>query len=168
MDSLEAKAVGQWTTESSEETRLAGREFASDRTIGECFGLVGPLGAGKTTFVKGLVGSLGGDPSSVRSPTYALVQQYPEAEPTVTHADLYRTEGPDQQETLGLVEYFDHSLTVVEWAERWTLGWPDNTSTLLFSHESQTVRHVYLLEESPDEIDESQIEELFPPEGILD
>lgn len=168
MSELESLATDHWVLESPEATRDRAERFAETLSAGDCLGLIGPLGAGKTTFVKGVVGALGGDPDSVRSPTYALVQSYPEATPSVAHADLYRTEGPDQQETLGLQEYFGRAVTLVEWAERWSLGWPEDAVTLLFEHRDETTRSIYRLDESPDELDDSLLQAVFPSEGVLD
>ncbi|MFB6346491.1 MAG: tRNA (adenosine(37)-N6)-threonylcarbamoyltransferase complex ATPase subunit type 1 TsaE [bacterium] len=168
MSRLDSHASDRWTLESPEETRRLGEELSSNWSEGDCLSLIGPLGAGKTTFVKGTVEGLGGTDSTVRSPTYALVQRYPETDPQVVHADLYRTEGPDQQETIGLEEYFATSLTMVEWGERWSLGWPEPCRTLLFVHRNQSTREIGLIERSPEAIDDAVLESVFPSEGVLD
>lgn len=168
MDDLKTDPAEDWKLETPEATREVADQFARSLSEDHCLGLIGPLGAGKTTFVKGIVEGLGGDGDAVRSPTYALVQRYPETTPTVVHADLYRTEGPDQQETLGLEEHFGNALTIVEWAERWSLGWPENTTTLLFEHESETTRSIHRIDASPDELDETILRSVFPSDGVLD
>lgn len=94
--------------------------------------LDGPLGAGKTTFVRGLVGGLfaanGGTTAPlVQSPTYALMRRY-QTTPPVFHLDLYRlhetgADVDDQLEALGLLEQLDDGLTLVEWAPPGT-HWP--------------------------------------------
>ena len=80
--------------------------------------LVGPLGAGKTAFVRGLAIGLGIDPAEVSSPTFTLVQEY-RGRLTLQHADLYRlgsTEVPD----LALDDLLaGEALLAVEWADRW-------------------------------------------------
>lgn len=81
-----------------------------------CFALEGPLGAGKTTFVRGLVRALGCE-TRVKSPTFALAHTYPST-PPVHHLDLYRLEGEDAAIALGLDEMLhdEEAYACVEWA----------------------------------------------------
>ena len=90
-----------------------------------CFALQGPLGAGKTTFVRGLVRGLGCD-ARVKSPTFALAHSYPSS-PVVHHLDLYRLEGEDAAIALGLDELLhdDDAYACVEWAELAEGLWPN-------------------------------------------
>lgn len=81
--------------------------------------LRGDLGSGKTTFVKGLVEGLGGDPDLVHSPTFSLVNHYRTSVVEVLHIDLYRLEEAKQQYSIGLDELLDgDGLIVIEWAEK--------------------------------------------------
>lgn len=93
------------------------RELAAQRarhwTPGTLVLLSGPLGAGKTTFVRGVLESLGFH-DSVRSPTFNLMNVY-ETQPPILHADLYRLESA---ENLGLEEYFHDHLCMIEWPDR--------------------------------------------------
>ncbi|HRI43417.1 MAG TPA: tRNA (adenosine(37)-N6)-threonylcarbamoyltransferase complex ATPase subunit type 1 TsaE [Fimbriimonadaceae bacterium] len=93
------------------------RKFAAEVARGWAAGdvvlLSGELGAGKTTFVRGVLECLGWS-LPVRSPTFALVQVFP-TQPPVLHADLYRVSGPSG---LGLEEYFDDHLCFIEWPDR--------------------------------------------------
>ena len=81
---------------------------------GEAVALVGANGAGKTTLVRGLLSALGVDPDEVRSPTFSLVQPY-ETNPPVLHADLYRVANTHG---IGLEDYFDSHLCLIEWPDR--------------------------------------------------
>ncbi len=74
----------------------------------------GPLGAGKTTFAKGVGIALGLNAQDVRSPTYSILELYP-TQPRFAHSDLYRLS--DQQlPDLGLSEIFDpYTIGLVEW-----------------------------------------------------
>lgn len=83
-------------------------------------GLIGDLGAGKTTFVQGLAKGLGIDPEYyVNSPTFTLINEYRGHGPDLIHVDLYRIEKPLEGETLGLDEYLaSGAIVAVEWIER--------------------------------------------------
>jgi tRNA threonylcarbamoyladenosine biosynthesis protein TsaE len=80
--------------------------------------LSGELGAGKTTFVSGLLHALG-HVGPVRSPTYTLIEPYQFAGRDVQHCDLYRLRDPDELEDLGLRELRQPgSIVLVEWPEK--------------------------------------------------
>jgi tRNA threonylcarbamoyl adenosine modification protein YjeE len=102
--------------------------------------------------VKGLIGALGGAPEAVRSPTYTLLQEYEELDRTVVHVDLYRTSAASEQRTIGLEDYFGKGIVLVEWADRWELGWPERSVTLRFRHVDPSVREIELLDVAPDDI----------------
>jgi tRNA threonylcarbamoyladenosine biosynthesis protein TsaE len=80
--------------------------------------LAGPLGAGKTTLVRGLLAEFGVR-SPVRSPSYALLEHYETADCHAIHVDLYRLNEPSEVESLGLRD-FDQAgwLWLLEWPER--------------------------------------------------
>ncbi|OGT44190.1 MAG: tRNA (adenosine(37)-N6)-threonylcarbamoyltransferase complex ATPase subunit type 1 TsaE [Gammaproteobacteria bacterium RIFCSPHIGHO2_12_FULL_40_19] len=78
--------------------------------------LEGQLGAGKTTFVKGLLRGLGYE-GLVKSPTYTLVELYPIADQLIVHADLYRIKDPHELEDMGFRDYFsEKTIYLIEWA----------------------------------------------------
>ena len=106
------------TTRSEKETEAAATRLATSLRPGDVVLLVGPLGAGKTAFVRGLAAGLGIDPADVSSPTFTLVQEY-RGRLTLQHADLYRL-GPAEVADLALDDLLaGESLLAVEWAERW-------------------------------------------------
>ena len=76
------------STASAQQTRAIGAGIAPLLSAGDVVLLVGSLGAGKTTFVQGLVAALGGR-EPVTSPTFTLAHKY-RTSPPVTHVDLWR------------------------------------------------------------------------------
>jgi tRNA threonylcarbamoyladenosine biosynthesis protein TsaE len=92
----------------------------SQLTGGEILLLSGPLGAGKTMFVKGLAANLGIDPEEVTSPSFTLVNPY-DARLRLYHIDLYRlNEGAAAAHAVDLDELLsdEQAVIVIEWAER--------------------------------------------------
>lgn len=89
-----------------------------DEDQGGVIYLVGELGAGKTTWARGLLAGLGYT-GRVKSPTYTLIEPYQVAGYTVLHLDLYRLVDAEEVEFLGLREALDtHALVLMEWPER--------------------------------------------------
>lgn len=91
------------------------KTLASRLEGGEILLLGGGLGAGKTTFTKGLAKALGVK-REVVSPTFTLVREYSGEKLKLYHFDLYRVESEDELQELGLDEYFaSDAVTVIEW-----------------------------------------------------
>lgn len=113
----EAETVTPWSPPVLVRTEAAmrrlGAALAGSRRPGELIALEGPLGAGKTTFVRGFLEGLGWI-GPVRSPTFNLIQTF-ETEPPVCHADLYRVESEDG---LDLERYSETHVCLVEWPDR--------------------------------------------------
>jgi len=85
---------------------------------GDVIGLIGPLGAGKTTFVQGLARGAGVPPERlVTSPTFALVNEHP-GRVALVHADLYRINDPAELDELGLSDTYDRAAVAIEWLDR--------------------------------------------------
>lgn len=104
-----------------------GRRLAPLARIGDVIALEGGLGAGKTTLARGLLEALGLE-EEAPSPSFAIVQPYdvPDVRLPVAHVDLYRLDGPEDVEELGLDDYLSDSLLIIEWPDRLGEGaWPD-------------------------------------------
>ena len=120
-----------------QELRQLAAKFGSVLLPGDIVLLSGELGAGKTTFVRGYLESLGvTDP--VRSPTFNLVQVF-DTLPPVMHTDLYRV---SSYRGVGLEDYLDSHVCFVEWPDR-AVGLTDFAEcwqiSILFSSCGRTV-----------------------------
>src|SRR6266576_2774654 len=117
-------------TNAPEETaKLAGR-LVREITKLPCLVLLkGPLGAGKTQFVKGFVRSYLGLKTPVTSPTYSIVNAYQVGKKKVYHVDLHRLKSADDLESVGFWDFFEEkSVILVEWGEMLPPSWPKNSS----------------------------------------
>jgi tRNA threonylcarbamoyladenosine biosynthesis protein TsaE len=103
--------------------RLGGK-LAKALRPGDIVTLSGPLSAGKTTLVRGLMAGLGYE-DEVPSPSFAIVQPYETLSPPVWHVDLYRIENPADLDELGLEDIGADGVLIVEWPEHAGPGaWP--------------------------------------------
>ena len=110
-------ATQRHVSRSEADTIDIAKRLASALEGGAVVLLFGDLGAGKTTFVRGIVQAAGGSADDVSSPTFTLVQPYA-GRLTVQHVDLYRL-APSDVDDLGLTELLTpSSIVVIEWADR--------------------------------------------------
>jgi tRNA threonylcarbamoyladenosine biosynthesis protein TsaE len=125
---------------SPEETRRLGREFGATLKAGDVVLLEGELGAGKTTFVKGIADACGVT-ATVRSPTFALMHRY-RGKPDLVHVDLYREKGVAALDDLALDEAGEAAVIVVEWPKDIAASrWP-HARRVRFEHVDETTRRV--------------------------
>jgi tRNA threonylcarbamoyladenosine biosynthesis protein TsaE len=104
---------------SLEDTAAFAAELAATLRPGDVIALDGELGAGKTTFVRALIESLGGAANAVSSPTFMLLNIYTTPRMPVFHLDAYRLGGADDLEAIGFEELLERGgLVIVEWASR--------------------------------------------------
>ena len=107
-------------TQSPQETMDFAREFAQELRPGSIVALIGDLGSGKTTFMKGLARGLGlEDENAVKSPTYVIMHIYPTPIP-LYHFDLYRLESASELDAIGFEEFIHDpkAIVCIEWADR--------------------------------------------------
>jgi tRNA threonylcarbamoyladenosine biosynthesis protein TsaE len=106
-------------SESEEETVAAGERLGRALVPGDVVAISGPLGAGKTRFVRGICRALctGRD---VSSPTFTLVHEYAAPGLAVFHFDFYRIASPSELTQIGFAEYLERedAVCLIEWADR--------------------------------------------------
>lgn len=117
----------------AEQTRAFGAWLGESLRGGGFLGLIGDLGAGKTTLTQGLTASLGGEASS---PTYTLVNEY-ELTPRVYHFDLYRLEDVDDLESVGYWDFVSdtRAIAIVEWLDQVPQAWPGEGTIVELRHQ---------------------------------
>lgn len=104
------------TLTNREKTIELGEKIGRMLEAGDVLVLDGDLGAGKTTFTKGLAKGLA-IPDLIKSPTFTIVREYHDGRLPLYHMDAYRLENGGAED-LGLEEYFDSDgVSVVEWAQ---------------------------------------------------
>lgn len=127
-------------TSSPEQTEQLGRELGETLKPGDVVFLEGELGAGKTTFVRGLAAARGVI-RGVKSPTFALMHRY-RGEPDIVHIDLYRQGDDSGLDDLALEEWQGEVITVVEWPRAFAREeWPD-AIRVEFEHVDENRRRV--------------------------
>ncbi|MCD8187291.1 MAG: tRNA (adenosine(37)-N6)-threonylcarbamoyltransferase complex ATPase subunit type 1 TsaE [Ruminococcus sp.] len=114
-------------THSAEKTINAAAKLGALLKPGDVIAYKGGLGAGKTTFTRGLAIGLGlGD--NVTSPTFALVNEYRGKKITLYHFDMYRIETEDDLESTGFYDYpFEENVAAIEWSENIAEFLPEHT-----------------------------------------
>ena len=143
------KQMDSTNTFSDEETEALGAKLAKEILQGEDLprfvALYGDLGVGKTAFVRGFT-SVIAPRAGVRSPTFALVNEYRGEPLSVFHFDMYRITDEDDLVSIGFYDYLDRSgICLVEWSEHIEEFLPE-------SYVRVTIR-----KESPDKPDDREI-----------
>ncbi|MFB6468471.1 tRNA (adenosine(37)-N6)-threonylcarbamoyltransferase complex ATPase subunit type 1 TsaE [Cytobacillus sp. Hz8] len=114
-----------------EKTMEIAYKLAQKLQSGDVIALEGDLGAGKTTFTKGIAEGLG-IRRNVNSPTFTIIKEYKGSLP-LYHMDVYRLENAD--EDLGFDEYFEgDGVTVIEWAHMIQDQLPDSLLLIHLFH----------------------------------
>jgi tRNA threonylcarbamoyl adenosine modification protein YjeE len=131
-------------TNTPAETEAVGEQFGQRLAKGDLVLLEGDLGAGKTTFVRGLTRGVGSI-AQVASPTFQLVRVY-SGRLQLAHVDLYRLEDGAELGGLGLEELLDEGAVVVEWGDRMDAS---DAALLSFEHLGGDRRRLRLVRELP-------------------
>ena len=131
----------EWTffSLSEERTKQLAAKLAVYLQPGDVITLSGNLGAGKTTFTKGLAAGLE-IKRSVTSPTFTIIKEYQGRLP-LYHIDAYRLE--DSDEDIGFGEYLDgEGVTVIEWAVFIEDFLPDELLAISITYETEDTRQI--------------------------
>ena len=115
---------------SAEQTEFCGSELAKlmekDRALPAFVALYGDLGVGKTAFVRGFASVIAPTPA-VRSPTFALVNEYKAKPRSLFHFDMYRIESEDDLYSIGFYDYTERAgICLVEWSEKIPYALPED------------------------------------------
>jgi tRNA threonylcarbamoyladenosine biosynthesis protein TsaE len=122
----------------AEEMKALGARLGRVMRVGDVVGLVGGLGAGKTTLTQGIAVGLEVEADRhVASPTFALVNEHPARVPFV-RADLYRLRNEAELAELGLDEIFDRACAVIEWIDLFPQAVPADSLRVTIVSEPDT------------------------------
>ena len=106
---------------------LVARAMIEDASLPRYIALAGDLGVGQTAFVRGFTSYIA-PTAAVRSPTFALVNEYRDRTqgfPPVFHFDMYRITSEDDLYSIGYDDYLDQGFCLVEWSENIPYALPD-------------------------------------------
>ncbi len=122
-------------TNSFEETRAVGFDFAKKLHGGEVLALYGDLGSGKTTFMQGLAKGLGIE-RQIISPTFIIMRTYNAGNKNLYHLDLYRIETEEQAVDLGLKDLMgeQENIVAIEWPDKIENVLPENRINIYFTY----------------------------------
>jgi tRNA threonylcarbamoyladenosine biosynthesis protein TsaE len=107
--------MDDYFSKSVEDTEKFAEQFSKKLSGTEIIALYGDLGAGKTSFTRGLAKGLEVE-DSVTSPTFAIVNEYSGIYP-LYHFDMYRIENWNDLESIGFFDYINNGVIIIEWSE---------------------------------------------------
>lgn len=127
-------STSSFISHSEQATREFAAQLAGTLKGDEKICLIGPLGSGKTVFVRGFVETFGLSPKDVMSPTFTLVREYGTTK-KIYHVDLYRLEKEEEIFEAGIHEIIrGDDLVLIEWADRLVAHYPPDALTIHFAH----------------------------------
>lgn len=135
-------------TNSAEETITLGEKLGAKLAAGDVIALFGDLGAGKTTFTKGIARGMNLS-ADIHSPTFTLIHEHPGAIP-LYHIDLYRLTHEEEAEGIGIEEYiYGDGVTIIEWADRMKSMLPKGRLDIELKMKGDTERELTFETDSP-------------------
>lgn len=134
----------KFIADSPEETIAVAEKLGQLIKAGDIIAYRGGLGAGKTTFTRGIAIGMGlGD--VVISPTFALVNEYRGENITLYHFDMYRINSEEGLESTGFYDYpFEENAAVIEWSENIDEFLPKNTIYITLRRLDETKREIII------------------------
>ncbi|MBQ8260215.1 MAG: tRNA (adenosine(37)-N6)-threonylcarbamoyltransferase complex ATPase subunit type 1 TsaE [Clostridia bacterium] len=135
-----------------DETSAAGAMLANimlgDNSLPRFVALRGDLGAGKTEFTRGFA-SVASPGSTVKSPTYALVNEYKKGKTPVFHFDIYRLADEDDLYSTGYFDYLERGICLVEWFQNIPECLPDEYFEVIIDKINDgEARHISIIHRS--------------------
>ena len=131
-------------THSAEETQALGEQLARSLP-GGVVAFFGDLGAGKTTFVRGMCKGVGYE-GEVSSPTFAIVHEYLGGRIPIYHFDMYRVQSVEDLYSCGYYDYLGHGLLAVEWSENVEQALPDDAIRVTMAYGQQPDDRIVTIE----------------------
>lgn len=146
---IRGPAPWQIISSSQQHTDRLGQAIGQNLQGGETIALYGPLGAGKTALVRGIVQGLGAETTAVSSPTFVMIHEYQGRLP-LAHVDLYRVRSQRDLDSTGLLDYLSGAtVTAVEWADKGASVLPSDRLEIDLSHRAARVRAIQLRATGP-------------------
>lgn len=130
----------KFISSSASETENIGIKLAQKLKGREVIALFGGLGAGKTSFTRGLAAGLGFE-DGVSSPTFALVHEYDGRFP-IFHFDMYRVASYDDLYSTGFFDYIGNGILVIEWSENIEGALPNDAIRVVLKPLSENEREI--------------------------
>ena len=122
--------------------KMLGEAIREEKSLPRFVAMYGDLGVGKTAFTRGFVSAFT-ERANVKSPTFALVNEYGKGDNAVFHFDMYRIDSEDDLWSIGFYDYLDRQgIAIAEWCEKIPYALPESYVKVTISKIS---------EESPDE-----------------
>jgi tRNA threonylcarbamoyladenosine biosynthesis protein TsaE len=138
-------SISTYISQSEQQTRQLASDFAKTLKGGEKICLVGPLGAGKTTFVRGFVEAFNYASADVQSPTFTLVREYGNS-PLIYHVDLYRLNKEEDIFEAGIYEILTgNDLVILEWADNLKQYYPRPSIRVEMEHRGDNQREIRII-----------------------
>ncbi len=119
------------------------KNLAKKLENGGCVGLIGDLGAGKTTFTKKICKYFGVT-ENVKSPTFTYVIEYESGRKKISHFDVYRISDSEEIYEIGFEDFIgdEESVVIVEWADKILSEMPQDTIFIEINHNSENTRKI--------------------------
>lgn len=135
----------KWITKTTEETILLGKKIGEKLVANDVLTLHGTLGAGKTTFAKGIAQGLK-ITEPITSPTFTILSQY-DGKLLLTHMDLYRLGSEEEFELLGGEDFFyNGGICLIEWSEKAQSYLPERTLSIFIDIDKNTQDRIISIE----------------------